>query len=531
MSLKIFLPRKLYAVKENFNIYGEIKINDRNAISYYVITAIGCREITRNSQLIADRKEIEFSSTLRHLGLIVNASDILKAERRDVALCFAYDNLTPNIYLHKLSIKLNQETSINVLIYDEDQILKLQDLEEDLVHYAACTGGNKLCPNDDMQLLYQLVKQRNSFIQISSNIKHQFHITQLIYRLCRLPFNFLNMFFTLCVTMQPLKFIFQRMVLYEHYQEWLKFKHSGKRHYNIVIDKFLGICVMLLLLFYFSHPGDYLIETSHFIVIKLRTLLNSLRGAPIGLKLNVQLNGFLLDCFGYHVHLWATFLDLIEPFVRKLFVPIALLGAMGLSYQLASLTDLITIMGLHAHCFSIYSAVLYKVEIKGLQVLWKVVLGKRKNLLKNRVESHNYKNRQLYLTTIFFASLLFLFPTILTYYIVFTTLRLCIFLFNLILKTLRRHLLEFPFEMLIRWCSGNLYNIALELEYLQHIMPLVRQPQIQMPMLNITVFILHIHSSSLSRVFSSESGILKELEAKEKNTIKSICQGILVGKF
>ncbi|KAI9581665.1 uncharacterized protein LOC119637607 [Glossina fuscipes] len=532
MSLKIFLPRKLYAVKENFNIYGEIKINDCNAISYYVITAIGCREITRNSQLIADRKEIEFSSTLRHLGLIVNASDILKAERRDVALCFAYDNLTPNIYLHKLSIKLNQETSINVLIYDEDQILKLQDLEEDLVHYAACTGGNKLCPNDDMQLLYQLVKQRNSFIQISSNIKHQFRITQLIYRLCRLPFNFLNMFFTLCVTMQPLKFIFQRMVLYEHYQEWLKFKHSGKRHYNIVIDKFLGICVMLLLLFYFSHPGDYLIETSHFIVIKLRTLLNSLRGAPIGLKLNVQLNGFLLDCFGYHVHLWATFLDLIEPFVRKLFVPIALLGAMGLSYQLASLTDLITIMGLHAHCFSIYSAVLYKVEIKGLQVLWKVVLGKRKNLLKNRVESHNYKNRQLYLTTIFFASLLFLFPTILTYYIVFTTLRLCIFLFNLILKTLRRHLLEFPFEMLIRWCSGNLYNIeALELEYLQHIMPLVRQPQIQMPMLNITVFILHIHSSSLSRVFSSESGILKELEAKEKNTIKSICQGILVGKF
>lgn len=69
------------------------------------------------------------------------------------------------------------------------------------------------------------------------------------------------------------------------------------------------------------------------------------------------------------------------------------------------------------------------------------------------------------------------------------------------------------------------------MEYLQHIMPLVRQPQIQMPMLNITVFILHIHSSSLGRVFSCESGILKELEAKEKNTIKSICQRILVGKF
>lgn len=28
---------------------------------------------------------------------------------------------------------------------------------------------------------------------------------------------------------------------------------------------------------------------------------------------------------------------------------------------------------------------LYKVEIKGLQVLWKVVLGKRKNLLKSKL--------------------------------------------------------------------------------------------------------------------------------------------------
>lgn len=108
-------------------------------------------------------------------------------------------------------------------------------------------------------------------------------------------------------------------------------------------------------------------------------MLQSLQGSPIGLKLNVQLNKFLLDCFGYHVELWATFLGnyyksyknftiiinptfitfaaIIEPCIRQLFIPFISLGFIGLSYQLALLTDLISIMGLHAHCFSIYAAV------------------------------------------------------------------------------------------------------------------------------------------------------------------------------
>lgn len=50
-----------------------------------------------------------------------------------------------------------------------------------------------------------------------------------------------------------------------------------------------------------------------FIVSKFRVLLHSLKGSPIGLKLNVQLNNFLLDCFGYHVELWATFLSKYLP--------------------------------------------------------------------------------------------------------------------------------------------------------------------------------------------------------------------------
>lgn len=37
-------------------------------------------------------------------------------------------------------------------------------------------------------------------------------------------------------------------------------------------------------------------------------------------------------------------------------------------------------------------------------------------------------------------------------------LRLCISLVNFLLKSIRRYILEFPMEMLLRWCMGNFYD-------------------------------------------------------------------------
>lgn len=48
----------------------------------------------------------------------------------------------------------------------------------------------------------------------------------------------------------------------------------------------------------------------------------------------------------------------MEPIVGQLFLPASFLGLMGMSFQLSVLTDLISLVSLHAHCFSIYTAVL-----------------------------------------------------------------------------------------------------------------------------------------------------------------------------
>lgn len=108
------------------------------------------------------------------------------------------------------------------------------------------------------------------------------------------------------------------------------------------------------------------------------------------------------------------------------------------------LSDLLVLITLHAHCFYIYAALLYRLEIIGLKALWRVMLGRRFNVLKNRIESYDYENSQLYLATMFFAGLLFLLPTIVVYYAAFSVLRFFVYCITFSLMRLRKKILTMP---------------------------------------------------------------------------------------
>ena len=62
---------------------------------------------------------------------------------------------------------------------------------------------------------------------------------------------------------------------------------------------------------------------------------------------------------------------------------------------------------------------MYRIEIDGINALCQIFFGKRRNILRNRLESYQYINRQLFLATLLFSILLFVLPTILVYYSVF----------------------------------------------------------------------------------------------------------------
>lgn len=64
---------------------------------------------------------------------------------------------------------------------------------------------------------------------------------------------------------------------------------------------------------------------------------------------------------------------------------------------------------------------LYGIQIRGIVSLWRLFLGRKYNPLRQRVDSYQYSNNQLFIGILGFTLLLFLLPTVTLYYMVFAT--------------------------------------------------------------------------------------------------------------
>lgn len=79
------------------------------------------------------------------------------------------------------------------------------------------------------------------------------------------------------------------------------------------------------------------------------------------------------------------------------------------------------------------------------------MLGRRNNILRNRIDSAEYDLDQLILAALFFTVLVFLFPTVAVYYILFSVYRVGIIMVQGILEVLLALLNHFPlFSILLR---------------------------------------------------------------------------------
>ncbi|XP_032589120.1 uncharacterized protein LOC6586300 isoform X1 [Drosophila mojavensis] len=441
MSIKIFLPTEYFYQKRACHLYGQLHISEDNVVVYYVIDA--------------DSNKFELDTyKMRFLGSILcndSYKDRNYCRSHDMSLCFTYTNDSPNIALMFTAITPDRLNQIKLVLYDKQTLLSLVIKEQNPI--SQWTRESHVNDECDFYMLAQLVQPKPDPLRKSNDI--WFYSNQFLYLFANIPMQL----FKHIVGNTFVNSIITHTVIYTHYKEWQTIYATGSRLTNIMVDRALGIILMLILFTLVSHPGDFLIQISHIIIQQLYSLLKVLEGSPIGLKLNIHLNNFFLDCFKYHIELWSTFLDLIEPIVRQVFLAIGAFGCLGFTYQIALLADLISIVGLHAHCFYVYTKVLNNVEVKGLTVLWQVVRGNRYNILRNRIEAHNYMNRQLYLATIFFSAILFLFPTTLVYYVVFATLKALTCATLAILEGFRRKLLNLPIEVFLKYIKRGFYDI------------------------------------------------------------------------
>ena len=101
-------------------------------------------------------------------------------------------------------------------------------------------------------------------------------------------------------------------------------------------------------------------------------------GVPVGLKLNRPLSTVLGKFFLYHLYLWKTYIGMnpihcssqhlnnpsfwftsdviMRPLISNIISISSTIGFIGLSFQMALLSDLITLASLHSYCFYIYAA-------------------------------------------------------------------------------------------------------------------------------------------------------------------------------
>ena len=174
------------------------------------------------------------------------------------------------------------------------------------------------------------------------------------------------------------------------------------------------------------------------VVHYLRKLITWLMGAPAGLKLNSVLSICLGRFFLYHIHLWVTFLHIITPYVSHFLTHYCLgvLSKLGFCMQLAVLQDAFNLITFHIHCFYAYARRLFISQSKGLMSLWRLFRGKKYNPLRDRVDSSSNSVDQLFLGTLAFTILLFLFPTTLMYFCVFKALEFVLTVINMTLETM-----------------------------------------------------------------------------------------------
>lgn len=142
--------------------------------------------------------------------------------------------------------------------------------------------------------------------------------------------------------------------------ELIREKHFTLRVGNLVVSKLADLALGIYLLTVFLENEAVVLEiidsTRESIIHNFRHLLIYLMGSPIGLKLNYAFNSSLGKFFFYHISLWRIFLLTMQPYIGQYFKLLVLPGAFGFSYQIAMISDVVSIATFHVYCIYVYAA-------------------------------------------------------------------------------------------------------------------------------------------------------------------------------
>ncbi|KAK9366897.1 N-acetylglucosaminyl transferase component-domain-containing protein [Lipomyces kononenkoae] len=209
--------------------------------------------------------------------------------------------------------------------------------------------------------------------------------------------------------------------------------------------------------------GSYIIENRDYIVAfvdycineilttGLRQTIEWLMDWPGGLKLNNELAAFFGELFLWVIEFWGGYLRIFRPYLPDLVYLIGLSGFIGATFPIALIADLISFLTIQIYCCYLASARICNWQLTVLVSLFHLFRGKRRNVLRNRIDSCDYDLDQLLIGTLLFTLLTFLLPTVLVFYLTFACARLGIIIVNAMLESSLALLNHFPlFAIMLR---------------------------------------------------------------------------------
>ena len=202
--------------------------------------------------------------------------------------------------------------------------------------------------------------------------------------------------------------------------------------------------------------GSYIIDNADMVAAQVNHVVDSwfvdglqriiiwLMGWPAGLKLNTELAAFLGDLFLWVIDYWAGCMRALQPLLPHIVRMIGVSSFAGASLPIALFSDLVSILTVHIYAFYVASARIYNWQLTIIVSLFHLFRGKKRNILRNRIDSCDYDLDQLLLGTILFTLLTFLLPTVGVFYATFASARMGIIVMKASLDTWLACLNHFP---------------------------------------------------------------------------------------
>ncbi|KAF2427705.1 phosphatidylinositol N-acetylglucosaminyltransferase subunit GPI1 [Tothia fuscella] len=252
----------------------------------------------------------------------------------------------------------------------------------------------------------------------------------------------------------------QYLTLRKRKQTWQSITNSHPeyiRFYNslwlVANDVIIGIAL-----------GSYIIENATFVAAQVDKILTAytiqglqatiiwLMDWPAGLKLNTELATFLGDLFLWVIDYWAGCMAMLRPYLPGIIHFIGFSSFAGATMPISLFSDLVSLLTLHIYSFYVAAARIYNWQLTIIISLFHLFRGKKRNVLRNRIDSCDYDLDQLLLGTILFTLLFFLLPTVFVFYACFAVARMVVIGIKAGLDTALACLNHFPlFALMLRF--------------------------------------------------------------------------------